>query len=71
MDALLQRISIDPQVCHGKACIKGTRIPVSLIVQFLAHGDSVESILRSHPGVTREDVQACLAYAAMTTEPFA
>lgn len=58
------RITIDPHVCHGKPCIKGTRIWVSLILDFLASGDSVEDVLREYPQLTREDVLACIAYGA-------
>ena len=61
---LFDRISINPKICHGQPCMKGTRIMVWLIVQFLANGDSVESILDAYPRLTKEDVQACLAYAA-------
>ena len=64
MEHLLDRISIDPRVCHGQACVKGTRIIAWLIVQYLANGDSTEEVLAAHPSLTREDVQACLAYAA-------
>jgi len=61
------RISIDPNVCHGKPCIKGTRIMVWIIVDYLANGDSVEEVLAAYPSLTREDVQAALAYAAEMT----
>jgi len=61
------RISIDPNVCHGKPCIKGTRIMVWIIVDYLANGDSVEEVLAAFPSLTREDVQAALAYAAEMT----
>ena len=61
---LLQRISIDPKVCFGKPVIRGTRIWVSLILDFLANGDSIEMILAEYPHLTREDIQACLAYGA-------
>jgi len=61
------RISIDPNVCHGKPCIKGTRIMVWIIVDYLANGDSVEEVLTAYPSLTREDVQAALAYAAEMT----
>lgn len=61
---LLDRISIDPQVCHGKACIKGTRVMVSVILDSLANGDSEEEILKSYPPLTREDIRAAVAYAA-------
>ena len=64
MEHLLDRISIDPRVCHGQACVKGTRIMAWLIVQYLANGDSAEEVLAAHPSLAREDVQACLAFAA-------
>ena len=67
MKDLLKRISVDPRVCHGKACIKGTRIMVSQVIEFLANGDAVEDILEAYPKLTRRDVQACLAYAAEMT----
>ncbi len=61
-------ISIDPNVCHGQACVKGTRIPVHQIVSMLANGDTVEDLLRDYPSLSREDVMACLAYAAELAE---
>jgi uncharacterized protein (DUF433 family) len=61
---LLDRITVDPAICHGQACIKGTRIPAWLVMQFIVNGDTVERVLAAYPGITREDVQACLAYAA-------
>ena len=64
MDDWKQRISIDPKVCHGKPCIKGTRIWVSLIVDNLAAGSSEEEILKAYPSLSREDIRAALAYAA-------
>ena len=63
-DELLNRISINPNVCFGKPCIKGTRIWVSLILDFLASGMSQEEILEEYPGLTALDIQACLAYGA-------
>jgi uncharacterized protein (DUF433 family) len=51
-------------VCHGKACIKGTRIMVSIILDNLAEGVSQEEILKSYPSLTPEDIQAAVAYAA-------
>jgi uncharacterized protein (DUF433 family) len=62
------RISIDPNVCHGQACVKGTRIPVHQIVRMLANGDTVEDLLAEYPSLTREDVMACLDYAADLAE---
>lgn len=57
------RISINPKICHGQACIAGTRIPVHQIVRMFAHGDSIETLLRAFPTITREDVLQCLNYA--------
>ena len=62
------RVSINPKICHGQACIKGTRIPVHQIVRMLACGDSVESLLKSYPNIHRDDILACLDYAASLTE---
>jgi uncharacterized protein (DUF433 family) len=63
-DELLQRISINPNVCFGKPCIRGTRIWVSLVLDLIASGDSIESILQEYPHLTRDDVLACVAYGA-------
>ncbi len=63
-EELLDRISINPNVCFGKPCIKGTRIWVSLILDFLAAGMSEEEILEEYPHLTALDIQACLAYGA-------
>jgi uncharacterized protein (DUF433 family) len=60
----LDRISIDPNVCFGKPCIKGTRIWVSLILDFLASGDSEADIRAAYPQLQPEDIHAALAYAA-------
>ena len=65
---ILQRISSDPDICHGKPVIKGTRIPVYLIVSLVAEGESVESIVKDYPSLTHEDVQAALRYAAKLSE---
>lgn len=65
---MFDRISIDPGVCHGQACVKGTRIPVYLIVRMMANGELVESILREYPSLMREDVLACLDYASFAVE---
>lgn len=64
MASPLDRIAIDPQVCFGKPCIRGTRIWVSLILDFLANGESEEDILLAYPQLTHEDIRAALAYAA-------
>ena len=62
------RITIDPKVCHGQACIKGTRIPVHQILRMLANGDTIEDLLQEYPSVTREDILACFDYAASLAE---
>ena len=60
-------ITVDPDVCHGKACIKGTRIMVSVVLDNLAAGLTIEEIVRSYPSLSREAVQAAIAYAAELT----
>lgn len=59
-----ERISVDPKVCHGKACIKGTRIMVSVILDNLAEGESSDRILSGYPTLKKEDIEAALRYAA-------
>ena len=61
---LLDRICIDPAVCHGKPCIRGHRIWVTLILDLLASGTSIEELLAEYPGLQREDILACIAYGA-------
>ena len=60
---MLDRISIDPRVCHGKPCIKGTRVPVFVILDALAAGMTCEEVLDDYPPITRDDVKAALCYA--------
>lgn len=60
---LLDRISVDPEVCHGKACIAGTRIMVSVIMDNLAAGLSHKEILESYPSLKPEDIHTAIAYA--------
>ncbi len=64
--ALLSRISINPNVCFGKPCIRGTRIWVSLILDLLATGSSEKEILQDYPHLTEDDIRACLLYGAET-----
>lgn len=64
MEKLLQRISVDPNVCFGKPCIRGTRIWVSLILDFLANGMTIKEILEEYPHLTEEDIRAAIAYGA-------
>lgn len=71
MNALLNRISVDPQICGGKPCIRGTRIWVSLLLDFLSTGSSMEEILDQYPQLKREDILAAIAYGAeMSRERF-
>lgn len=71
MNPLLKRISVDPNVCFGKPCIRGTRIWVSLILDFLANGMAMEEMLTVYPQLTKEDIQAAIAYGAeMSRERF-
>ena len=64
---LLGRISIDPQVCSGKPCIRGHRIWVSLILDLLASGMTQEEVLGEYPGIQRDDILACIAYGSEMT----
>ncbi len=57
-------ISVDPMICHGNACIKGTRIMVSVVLDNLAADESQASILGNYPSITKEDIRAAIAYAA-------
>jgi len=59
-----ERITTDPQVCHGRACIRGTRVPVSVVLDNLAAGLSPDEIVRSFPSLSVEDVRAAMSYAA-------
>ena len=61
---MTDRIDINPDVCNGRPVVRGTRITVQTVLEFLAAGDSVEEVLEEYPSLTRADVQACLDYAA-------
>ncbi len=63
-DELLKRISIDPNICFGKPCIRGHRIWVSLVLDLLASGWSIEQVVANYPGIDEDDVRACIAYGA-------
>lgn len=64
----LERIEIDPKICGGKPIIRGTRIPVSVILEQVAEGESWESILTSYPELTKGDIQAALYYARISLD---
>lgn len=69
-NVLFSPISINPNVCFGKPCIKDHRIWVSLILDYLAAGETIESILEAYPGIERDDVLACIAYGNMVQQGF-
>ena len=64
MNTWQEHISINPQVCHGRACIRGTRIPVSVVLDNIAAGLDTQAILRSYPALTADGISAALGYAA-------
>jgi uncharacterized protein (DUF433 family) len=61
---LLERIVVDPETLAGKPAIRGTRLAVEFILELLAAGQSEQDILRNYPGLTRDDILACLSYAS-------
>jgi uncharacterized protein (DUF433 family) len=61
----LERISVDHRIMGGVPCVAGTRIPVTTVVGSVANGLAIDEILAEYPQLTREDIQACLAYAAL------
>ncbi|MDD3717384.1 MAG: DUF433 domain-containing protein [Actinomycetota bacterium] len=65
---LLDRIIVDPGICHGQACIKGTRIPVSVILDCLAEGMSEKEILKEYPALAAQDIKAAIEYAALLSK---
>jgi len=62
-----KRISADPKICGGYACIKGTRVPVYVVLDFLAAGNTIEEVLKEYPQLTREDILAAIEYGAVLT----
>ena len=65
---MFDRITFDPDIMGGRACIRGMRIPVSVIVRQIAHGATVEEIMEGYPDVSQEDIQQAIEYAAWLTE---
>ena len=63
---LLNRITRDPQICHGKPCVRGMRWPVEVIIDMLGSGMTMEQILEDHPELEKEDIFACLQYAKLS-----
>ena len=71
MNEILSRIAVDPRICFGKPCVRGTRIWVSLLLDFLAAGATIDELLEDYPQLKREDVLAAIAYGAeMSRERF-
>lgn len=64
MSPLLERITIDPDICFGRPCIRGTRIWVSLILDLLASGTGEDEVFREYPQLTHEDILAAIAYGS-------
>ena len=67
-DTLFQKILSDPDICHGKPCIRGTRIPVYLIVSLIGEGETPESIIKDYPSITLDDIKSAVKYAARLCE---
>jgi len=68
MASLLHRITVDPNVCHGKPVIRGLRYPVESLLEYLAGGDSIDDVLAEFPDLDRDDLLACLEFAARSLQ---
>lgn len=66
MSTMLHRITIDPEVCHGRPVIRGLRYPVEAMLEYLAAGDSVDDLLNEFPDLERDDLLACLEFATQS-----
>ena len=66
MNSLLSRITIDPEICHGKPVIRNLRYPVESMLEYLAAGDAIEDVLAEFPDLEREDLLACFEFAAQS-----
>jgi uncharacterized protein (DUF433 family) len=64
-DSLLERITINPEICHGKPTIRNKRYTVEGLLEYMAAGDSIEELLKEFPDLEKEDFQACLQYALL------
>lgn len=65
MESLINRITIDPEICHGKPCVRGMRWPVEVIIDMLGSGMTMEQILEDHRELEKEDILACLNFAKL------
>ena len=63
-----ERITIDPEICHGKPCIRGLRYPVEMVLELLSSGMTIEDLLADYPDLEREDILAALAFAARLSQ---
>ncbi len=68
MENLLNRISVNPDICNGKPVIRGMRITVSTVLEYLAGGETTENILAAYPALEPEDIRACFEYARSMTD---
>ncbi len=68
MNTINKNIVCDPMICSGKPCIKGTRIPVHIVLDLLAAGESFEDIKEAYPNISDEDIRACLSYASVLAD---
>ncbi len=68
VDPLLSRITMDPEICHGKPCIRGLRYPVQTMLEYLAGGDTTDDLLAAFPDLQREDILACHAFSRRMLE---
>lgn len=69
MDAhWLDRLIVNPAIQHGKPCVRGTRTPVYVVLEALAHGLTIEEVIQEYPPLTEADIHACLEYAALLAD---
>jgi uncharacterized protein (DUF433 family) len=68
MNTSIERIVCDPKICSGNACIKGTRIPVHIILDLLAAGENFDGVKKAYPNITDEDIRSCLSYASILAD---
>lgn len=68
MNKLSERIVCNPNICSGKPCIRGTRIPVHIILDLLAAGEDYEGIKKAYPNIIDDDIKACLLYASVLAD---
>ncbi len=68
MDDLISRITVDSQICNGKPVVRGMRITVKTILDFLAAGETVENLLSAYPYLKKEDIYACIHYASLAVD---